>query len=222
MRFSHPCHWVDSAVNPRYCMIWLHGLGADGHDLAPLARELAPPVATRFVFPHAPHQPVAINGDLPMPAWYNIYSDELPGPQDVAGVHRASAHIQAIIDDVKAQGFDASRMVLAGFSQGGAMTVYTGLRQQQPLAGLIALSCYQLLPQEALPATPCASVFLGHGRYDPVVACRHGQALAHALRQQGHRVDAHDYPMEHSICAQEIADMRHWLIDCGFWAGDTA
>jgi phospholipase/carboxylesterase len=205
------CHIIEHGT-PQHCMIWLHGLGADGYDLAPLAEELrgAWDDDVRFVFPHAPRRPVTINGGYTMPAWYDIVHNDIHRECDSAGIHQSYAQIQTIIDEQRAQGME--HIILAGFSQGGAMAVYTGLRQSEPLTGIIALSCYHLLARETVTAEPLP-IFIGHGDSDPIVPPFLGKDLRDAMQQQGHTVQWYSYPMEHSIHPQEIADICQWCHD---------
>jgi len=204
------CHIVEHGT-PECCMIWLHGLGADGYDLAPLAEELRGAWAddVRFVFPHAPRRPVTVNGGYTMPAWYDIVHNDIHRDLDSAGIHQSQAQIQSVIDEQRAQGM--KRIILAGFSQGGAMAIYTGLRQSEPLAGIIALSCYHLLAQEDVQAE-AVPIFIGHGDADPIVPLFLGEQLRDAMQQQGHAVQWQSYAMEHSIHPKEVADIRQW---CG-------
>ncbi len=212
-------HSVDHGECPRHCMIWLHGLGADGCDLAPLAEELRPPLPTRFVFPHAPRRPVSIHEGLPMPAWYDIFSPAIHHQQDRKGIEHSARRIQGLIDALQAEGFAASRMLLAGFSQGGAMAAYCALRQRTPLAGLIALSCYRLLPEQGALASPIPA-FVAYGQMDDIVPATLGKGLAQGLRGQGYQVLERAYPVGHGICPQELQDIRQWLEDIGFWKGE--
>lgn len=204
-------HIIQHGKNPDHCMIWLHGLGANGHDLAPLHEEFqqAWGCNTRFIFPHAPERPVTVNNGCWMPAWYDIFHREINQKMDHGSINHSHQSIQAIIDQQIQQGIAAKNILLVGFSQGGAMAVYTGLRQSQPLGGIIALSCYQLFPQEVTKHPP-QHLFIGHGEIDPVVPLFLGEQLRDSLKLQGHHVQWQQYPMPHSISPQEIADMRRW------------
>ena len=208
----------DTAEKPNASIIWLHGLGADGHDFEPMVAELDLPndMAIRFIFPHAPTMPVSLNDGYIMPAWYDIRKKDLGIEHDAAGVHHAAAMIQMLIDQEIMRGVPAHRIILAGFSQGAAMSLYVGLRQSEDLAGLMILSGYMLLPEEiSSVAKPCVQtpVFMAHGKQDdvvPVALAEHGRDLIQTL---GMQVSWHDYTMEHSVCAAEIRDIRAWIIE---------
>jgi phospholipase/carboxylesterase len=210
---------LDPPAGPaRATLIILHGLGADGHDFGPLASELdldaVGPV--RFVFPHAPHRPVTINNGYVMPAWYDILALGGRGPEDEAGLRQSLAWIEAVIAREVARGVPASRIVLGGFSQGCAMTLLTGLRHPERLAGLAGLSGYLPLAAttaaERHPANADVPIFLAHGTEDPVVAPARGLAARDTLQALGYPVEWHDYPMEHAVCGEEIADLNRWLL----------
>lgn len=199
-------------------VIWLHGLGADGSDFAPIVPELVRPTwpGIRFVFPHAPVQPVTINGGMRMRAWYDIVSFDFSKPrEDAAGVRASINAVDALIAREGERGIPAERVFLAGFSQGGAITLAAGLRREAPLAGLIALSCYLPLAAEtAAEVTPAAKrqpLFMAHGTQDPVVPMAAGRASAERLVQLGMDLTWHDYPMPHSVCAEQIRDLGDWL-----------
>ena len=205
---------------PRATVIVLHGLGADGHDFEPIAGELhlAPVGPVRFVFPHAPTRPVTINGGMVMRAWYDILGlDFAHRGEDEPGLRASQLEVQALIAHEVARGVPAGRIVLAGFSQGCAMALLTGLRHPERLAGIAGLSGYLPLAlqttserHEANAGTP---VFLAHGRQDPVVPLTAGQAARDALRALGHPVEWHDYAMPHAVCGEEIADLNRWLLE---------
>ena len=210
---------IDSAAGAaRAVIIILHGLGADGHDFEPVAQELdlAAVGPVRFVMPHAPSQPVTINGGHVMPAWYDILARGGRGPEDEAGLRRSMGWVEEVIAREVERGVPASRIVLAGFSQGCAMALLTGLRHPQRLAGIAGLSGYLPLAAataaERHAANADVPVFLAHGRYDPVVAPARGMASRDALLALGYPVAWHDYPMEHSVCAEELADLNRWLL----------
>jgi phospholipase/carboxylesterase len=202
---------------PTACVIVLHGLGADGHDFVPLCEEmdLSPIGAVRYVFPHAPVIPVTINGGHEMRAWYDIVVSDLGRREDEAGLRESQQAIEALIQAEIDRGISASRIVLMGFSQGCAMTLMAGLRQPHQLAALVGLSGYlPLLPlteAERHPANQHTPIFLAHGTHDDVVACSRGQASRDHLKALGYTVDWHDYPMPHSVCAEEIDDIAQWL-----------
>jgi len=198
-------------------VIWLHGLGADGHDFEPVVRELAlaPGIAPRFVFPHAPRRPVTLNGGYVMRAWFDLFSLERLEREDEAGIRAAGAALVDRVEEQVAAGIDSRRIVLAGFSQGGAIALYTGLRTVRPLAGILALSTYLplagALAAEISAAGRAAPVFLAHGRYDPVVPlalAEHAAALLDGLRPP---VQLHQYDMAHAVCPQELDDIASWL-----------
>jgi phospholipase/carboxylesterase len=199
-------------------IIVLHGLGADGNDFVPVAQELGldevGPV--RFVFPHAPTRPITINGGYVMRAWYDILGQELVRREDEAGLRASMALVEGLISREKDRGIPASRIVLMGFSQGCAMTLLTGLRHAERLAGLVGLSGY--LPLAASTAAERSSanrdvpIFMAHGRFDPVVPIDRAIASRDALRALGHDLEWHEYAMEHSVCMEEIKDLERWLL----------
>ena len=209
---------IETAPNPTASIIILHGLGADGNDFVPIAQELnlgaIGPV--RFVFPSAPTRPVTINGGYVMRAWYDILGTDLVRREDEAGLRASHAQIEALIAHERARGVAASRIVLAGFSQGCAMTFMAGLRHAERLAGLMGLSGY--LPLAALTAAERSDanadvpVFQAHGNADGVIPIARATASRDALIALGHPVEWHAYPMAHSVCPQEIADMNAWLL----------
>jgi phospholipase/carboxylesterase len=210
---------IETAPDPRASIILLHGLGADGNDFVSIAGELdlraAGPV--RFVFPHAPTRPVTINGGHVMRAWYDIFSlDARTRHEDEAGLREAQALVETLIATEKARGVSAGRIVLAGFSQGCAMTLMTGLRHGERLAGLFGLSGYLPLADQAEaerhPANRDLPIFLAHGTLDPVISIARARASRDALVAMGHAVEWHEYPMPHSVCAEEIGDLERWLV----------
>ncbi len=204
-------------ANPRHSIIWLHGLGADGHDFVPLVPTLIAHdwPAIRFVFPHAPVRPVTVNGGLPMRAWYDIVAFDLNARQDEAGIRESMASVEALIARENARGVADERIVLAGFSQGGAIALSAGLRHAYPLAGIVALSTYlplaAALATERSQANAAVPIFQGHGSFDPVVVPPRATASREQLEHLGYKVDAHVYPMAHAVCVEEIADLRAWL-----------
>lgn len=205
---------IETAPGPQASIIWMHGLGADGGDFAPLADEIELPVAVRYVFPHAPMMPVTINGGYVMRAWYDI-SDAAIRREDEAGVRASQQCVEALLAREKARGVPAQRIVLAGFSQGGAIALHTGLRHAERLAGIMALSTYlplaETLPAEANPANRDVPVFMAHGSADPMIAFARAQASRALLQQHGYTVEWHEYRMQHAVCPQEIADLGAWL-----------
>ena len=209
---------IETAPNPTASVIILHGLGADGNDFVPVARELdlraVGPV--RFVFPHAPTRPVTVNNGHVMRAWYDIFSfDSGNHREDDAGLRASQALVEALIAKEKARGIPAARIVLAGFSQGCAMTLMAGLRHGERLAGLVGLSGYLPLAArtegERHAANRDVPIFLAHGSSDPVIAIARARQSRDALVAIGHAVEWHEYPMPHSVCAEEIDDLGRWL-----------
>lgn len=211
------CVEHETGPAPAWTVLWLHGLGADGHDFEPIVPELVRPhwPALRFVFPHAPVRPVTINGGMRMRAWYDITGMDFATRADAAGIEDSVRQVEALIAREAGRGVPASRLLLAGFSQGGAITLATGLRRREPLAGLVALSTYlpggQAAAARREPAAVAQPVFFAHGEGDPVIPIQYGQASAQALGQAGFQVSWHRYPMAHQVCAQEIADLGDWL-----------
>ena len=206
---------IETRENPAASVIWLHGLGADGYDFEPIVPELQlPDIPIRFVFPHAPMQPVTINAGMVMRAWYDV-SDTAIRREDEAGVRGSQALLEGLIAREKQRGSGAGRIVVAGFSQGGAIALQTGLRHAERLAGVMALSCYlpiaDKLAEEAHPANRGVPVFMGHGTQDPVVTLARALESRELLERADYRVEWHDYPMAHSVCLEEIRDISAWL-----------
>jgi len=207
----NPAREADAAV------IWLHGLGADAHDFEPIVPELGLPadMAVRFVFPNAPVRPVTINGGMRMRAWYDILDMDLPRRVDEAGVRDSATGVEALIRREQERGIDSRRIVLAGFSQGGAMALHSGLRYPDKLAGVMGLSCYLLmpdkLPTEASTVNRDTPIFLAHGSFDEVVPVHYGQSGAKTLTDMGYPVQWREYPMPHAVHPQEIRDIGAWL-----------
>lgn len=212
-----PCVEHETASDPLHSIIWLHGLGADGNDFAPIVPELVAPdwPALRFVFPHAPVRPVTLNGGTPMRAWYDIRGTDIASKQDETGIRQSIEQVEALIAREVQRGVPASRIVLAGFSQGGAVALATALRHVDTLAGIIALSTYLPLHDktaaESNDANRATPIFQAHGSADPVVMPHLGDMTRDWLRAAGHHVDWHSYPMGHQVCAEEIGDLRRWL-----------
>ncbi len=198
-------------------VVWLHGLGADGHDFEPVAAELgrAGLDDVRYVFPHAPVRPVTVNGGMAMRAWYDIAGPELDRRADEAGVRASAGIARALVDGQVARGIAAERIVLAGFSQGGAIALFAGLRLPFRVAGILALSTYlpvaESLAAEAHPASRNVPIFLAHGSQDPVIALALSERSRAAMSELGYTVEVHTYPMPHSVCAEEIRDIASWL-----------
>lgn len=210
---------INPAAEARHSVIWLHGLGADGHDFEPLVPELRLPdvLAVRFVFPHAPVRPVRLNGGYPMRAWFDVTSLDRSTRIDLDGLHESEQRVHDLIRRENERGVPTDRIVLAGFSQGGAVALHTAPRYPERLAGLIALSTFSLtnraLAAEAAPANRDLPVFMAHGTLDPVVAPDLGHDSRDALTDAGFKVDWHDYEMQHAVCPEEVGDLRGWLLD---------
>ena len=202
---------IETGPNPQAAVIWLHGLGADGHDFEPIVPELELEQPVRFVFPHAPIRPVTINQGMRMRAWYDILQLG-GGPEDEAGLRASQKLTEELI---RAQGLPASRVVLAGFSQGGAIVLLTGLRYPERLAGVMALSTYlplaDTLAAERSAANRETPLFMAHGRYDDLIPMQRAQASREYLQKLGYAIEWHDFPMPHSVCAPEIADISSFL-----------
>ncbi len=213
---------IETAPHPTAAIIVLHGLGADGNDFVPIAQELNLSAigGVRFVFPHAPTRPVTVNGGYEMRAWYDIYGAELtPGgkkKEDETGLRASQCAIEEVIAAQVASGIPASRIVLAGFSQGCAMTLMTGLRHEEKLAGLVGLSGYlplaAKLQAERHAANRATPIFLAHGTQDPVIPIARARQSRDVLIASGHAVDWHEYAMAHSVCQPEIVDLNRWLL----------
>ncbi len=209
---------IETAASPGASIIWMHGLGADGHDFVDVVPELSLPArpGVRFVFPHAPMRPVTINGGYVMRAWYDIRDDD-DGVrrEDPAGVRASQRAIEALIAREKERGVPAAAIVLAGFSQGGAMALHTALRHTERLAGVMALSCSlplaDTLAAEAAPANRDVSIFMAHGAHDPMIPMARALRAREVLTGLGYRLEWHEYPMPHSVCVEEIADIGVWL-----------
>jgi len=209
---------VATSDEPRYSVIWLHGLGADGHDFEPIVPYLGlpPSLAVRFIFPHALMRPVTVNGGAVMRAWYDIIElGSTSRGQDESGISHSAAKVCELIDFEISRGIPASRIILAGFSQGGAMALHVGLRYPQELAGIMALSAYMLFPERMLSESSDANsdtpVFIGHGSQDPVVPYSLGQAACALLKDTNRPVEWHSYPIPHSVSQPEIADIGFWM-----------
>lgn len=206
----------ETGPKPEAAIILMHGLGADGSDFAPFVTEIGlqsvGPV--RWVFPNAPQIPVSINGGYVMPAWYDIYPDR--STEDAAGLERSREALEALIAREKARGAPAERIVIAGFSQGCAMALLTGLRHSERLAGVVGLSGYlplaSRLPAERSSANANTPIFLAHGLQDEMVVPQRAMASRNALQALGYQVEWHEYPMPHSVCAEEVNDLNRWLL----------
>jgi phospholipase/carboxylesterase len=202
---------IETGAKPEAAVIWLHGLGADGHDFEPIVPELRLKKPVRFIFPHAPTRPVTINQGMRMRAWYDILQLG-GGPEDEAGL-RASQKITEEL--IRAQGLPANKVVLAGFSQGGAIVLQAALRYPERLAGVIALSTYlplaSTLAAERSEANRDIPIFIGHGQYDDLIPPSRARASREHLEKLGYKIEWHEYPMPHSVCAPEIADISTFL-----------
>ncbi len=209
------CVEVTTGPNPAGSVIWLHGLGADGHDFEPIVPELGLPadLPLRFVFPHAPMRPVTINGGMVMRAWYDIVSLDAEGRADADGVRASAAILEALIARENERGIASANIVIAGFSMGGAIAIHTALHTGHELAGLLALSTYLPLPGEieGSAGSRKVPVFMGHGTFDPMVQHAWGKAAARQLGEAGFTIEWHDYPMMHAVCIEEIHDIGEWL-----------
>lgn len=208
---------VQTAATPNAAVIWLHGLGADGHDFEPIVPEIVRPGerAWRFIFPHAQHRPVTINGGMSMRAWYDLKGLDRKTAEDSSGFRDTDAHLRLLIAREGERGIPPNRLVIAGFSQGGAVSLYTVPRFPARLAGVMALSCY--LPMESrfsaerAAANDATPIFMAHGRDDTVLPMDLGVQSRDFLKSQGYSVEWHDYAMPHAVCAAEIADIREFL-----------
>lgn len=208
---------IETAPNPAVSVIWLHGLGADGNDFVPIVRELdlegCP--AIRFVFPHAPTMPVTINNGYVMRAWYDILGTDLAKREDEVGLRKSQKLVEHLIAQEKARGIPADRIILAGFSQGCAMTLQTGLRHPEKLAGLLCLSGYlpihATVADERHSANHDTPIFLAHGRSDPIIPIDRAEKSRDMLVALGYKLEWHDYMMPHSVCEEEIDDISTWL-----------
>ena len=208
---------VETGRNPNAAVIWLHGLGADGHDFEPVVPQLVQPQerAVRFVFPHAPVRPVTLNNGYAMRAWYDIAALNRAAAEDERGIRASQSTIDALIRRENDRGIASERIVLAGFSQGGAMALFAGTRQAQKLAGIMGLSCYLVLAArlaaERNAVNDATPIFLAHGSQDPVVAPELGAEARRLLQAAGYTVEWHAYSMPHAVCPQEILDIAAWL-----------
>jgi len=211
------CIEIEPSVRARCSVIWLHGLGADGHDFEPLVKEwgLVDELGVRFILPHAPVQPVTLNGGMRMRAWYDIYAIGFDAEEDAVGIEHARNHLLALIEQEQQRGIESKNILLAGFSQGGAVVLHTALRYAQPLAGVLVLSTYLPLRQR-LAAEKCADpgrlcIRMDHGLQDPVVPYMAAKRSVEYLLAEGFKVDFHKYTMEHSLCPEQVESLRNWL-----------
>jgi phospholipase/carboxylesterase len=208
---------VETAPSPRAAVIWLHGLGADGYDFVDIVPALRLPASlgVRFVFPHAPMRPVTINQGMVMRAWYDVRDDAGARREDEPGVRQSQRSVEALMARERARGVPAGRLVLAGFSQGGAMALQTGLRHPERLAGIMALSCFlplaHTLAAEASAASRDVPIFMAHGTDDPLIPLARARHAHDVLTGLGYRVEWHEYPMPHAVCEPEVRDLSAWL-----------
>ena len=208
---------IATGTDPDAAVVWLHGLGADGHDFEPIVPQLglSRAGAVRFVFPHAPVRPVTINAGMSMRAWYDIVGIHPDAPQDDAGIRDSASRVTALIDREVERGIPTERIVLAGFSQGGAIALHVGVRETRKLAGLMGLSTYLPLSNaaenERADANADTSVFMAHGTLDPVVPASYGESSAQRLVSWGYPLQWKTYTMPHAVCPEEIRDIRDWL-----------
>ena len=209
---------VSTGEAPEFSVIWLHGLGADGHDFEPIVPALTLPVPMRFIFPHAPVRPVTINQGMTMRAWYDILALDRFRVEDEAGIRASEADVTALIEAELARGVVARHIFLAGFSQGGAIALHTGLRYAQTLGGIMVLSAYlplrSSLEAERAAANADTSIFMAHGSNDAVIPEALAVDSTRALEAHGYPVEWHSYPMEHMVCAEEIGDISRWIGRC--------
>ena len=208
---------IETTTTPAASIVWMHGLGADGNDFVDIVPELRLPAdrGVRFVFPHAPMRPVTINGGYVMRAWYDIRDDGGTRREDPAGVRASQAAIEALVARERGRGIPASAIVLAGFSQGGAMALHTGLRHPERLAGVMALSCSlplaDTLAAEAAAVNRVVPIFMAHGTHDQMIPKARAQRAYDTLTGLSYKVEWHEYPMPHSVCREEVADIAAWL-----------
>ncbi len=214
---------LETGANPRHSVIWLHGLGADGNDFVPIADEMSLPVPVRYVFPHAPMRPVTINGGYVMRAWYDILvaaasaeiSASIGKEEDADGLRSSQVEIEKLIGAERERGIAAENIFLAGFSQGGAVALHTGLRHAERLGGILALSTYLPLAgaamREAHASNRGIDIFMAHGHDDDIIPYGFGKSSAEALSHMGYALEWHGYNMPHAVCQEEIADIESWL-----------
>lgn len=214
------CIKIEPNQPATHAVIWLHGLGANGHDFASIVPSLQLPSSLncRFLFPHAPVRPITLNLGLPMPGWFDIYGLDFEGRQDEQGIKETDQALTNLIEELEADGIPSSNIVLAGFSQGGAMSLHTGLHFPRPLAGIIGLSTFLPLHYEfgekTTPANQSTPIFLAHGTLDEVVKFEYGELTKQFLEQKHHPVDWHTYPIAHTVSPEETGDIGRWLCQC--------
>lgn len=211
---------IDTQDRPEHAVIWLHGLGASGHDFEPVVEQLGLPASlpVRFVFPHAPTRLITLNNGMPLKAWYDIYGLDMNSPQDEKGLEQSASDICALIEQLVQSGIASQRIILAGFSQGGAQCLYTGLSCDYRLAGILAISCWLPLhkkfPAYALNADRSLPILLLHGTYDVTIPITAAEITRETLEQQGFTVTWKSYPCAHTVSTEEVKDIRTWLLEC--------
>jgi phospholipase/carboxylesterase len=210
-----PAVEISTSEPAQLAVIWLHGLGADGHDFEPIVPELHLSFPARFVFPHAPVRPVTINAGMEMRAWYDVFGFGAHASEDASGIRASAAAVTQLIDREVERGLATTRIVLAGFSQGGAVALHTALREPRPLAGVLALSTYlplaTSLAEERAAANARLPIFMAHGAHDPLLPLALAETSRRILEAAGYAVDWHVYPMAHSVCLEELAAIAAWL-----------
>jgi phospholipase/carboxylesterase len=206
---------LETGKSPQHSIIWLHGLGADGEDFVPVAEEMELPVAVRYILPHAPMQPVTINGGYVMRSWYDIVANNIGSQQDAAGIRKSQLEIEKLIAQEARRGSATENIFLAGFSQGGAIVLQTGLRHAKKLGGIVALSTYLPLADTLSDQTNFAAqgtpIFMAHGYSDPIVPFTLGKKSAERLTGLGYELEWHEYEMPHTLCIEEVRDIEAWL-----------
>ncbi len=207
------CVEIEPSAQATASVIWLHGLGASGHDFEPIVPELQLPadLPVRFIFPHAPQIPVTVNGGMVMPAWYDILAMNIDRKVDEAGVLASADAVDALIEREIARGIPSERIIIAGFSQGGAVAYQAALRHPKPLAGLLTLSTYMAMPVSPSNANASLPVMICHGSMDPMVPEQLGQRAVASLKEMGLEPEYHSYPMEHMVCLEQIREIGQWL-----------
>lgn len=206
---------LETGKDPQYSLIWLHGLGANGEDFVPIVDEISLSHKVRYLFPNAPKRPVTINGGFVMPAWYDIRNPAIDSAQDAEGIHASQILIEQLIQHEVSKGIPEKHIFLVGFSQGGAMALHCGLRTPKQLGGIVALSAYLPLAEtvqaEANAHNLAPPIFMAHGSNDPIVPFELGKISATQLGQMGYTPEWHEYPMQHTVCMEEVADIERWL-----------
>ena len=211
---------IDTQDHPEHAVIWLHGLGASGHDFEPVVEQLDLPASlrVRFVFPHAPTRPITLNGGMPLKAWYDIYGLDMNSPQDEKGLEQSASDVRTLIEQLVQSGIASQRIILAGFSQGGAQCLYTGLSCDYRLAGILAISCWlplhEKFPVYARSADRSLPILLLHGMYDVTIPITSAELSRETLEQQGFTVTWQSYPCAHTVAPEEVRDIRTWLLKC--------